>query len=109
MLFARAVISGQTQVIQKFMSSIGINDGNGPRKGTPILSAARYGQTAIVDLLISAGANVNFMDEDGNTALMLACAYDQPDTVYTLLQNRSKQRLTNKVGWTALMFAAERV
>ena len=47
--------------------------------------ASERGHTAIVAVLLTAGADVCSMDENGNTALHLACYYGNSGAVELLL------------------------
>ncbi|XP_017768376.1 PREDICTED: myotrophin [Nicrophorus vespilloides] len=52
----------------------------------PILYAADYGQTAVIEFLISAGANVNSKDKHGITAILAAIWEGHKDCVKLLLE-----------------------
>ena len=43
-------------------------------KDAELLEAARYGESVEVNEVLAMGANVNFQDATGNTALHRACA-----------------------------------
>jgi len=44
---------------------------------TPLIIACRYGYEAIAKYLVDHGANVNEVMDDGNTALTVACGYNE--------------------------------
>ena len=68
-----------------------------------LMNAVRN-RPADVESLIDAGADVNAVDRNGHTVLMLAVSY-QPSVVQTLLDAGAHVYTTNHVGWTALMIA----
>jgi ankyrin repeat protein len=80
---------------------------------TPLLLAARYGETAVVKLLLEKGAKIEAKDPSGGTALMAAACecpgIDLPDTsgsVRLLLESGADIEAEDKEGRTALMAAA---
>jgi ankyrin repeat protein len=80
---------------------------------TPLLLAARYGETAVVKLLLEKGAKIEAKDPYGGTALMAAAcecpSIDSPDTsrsVRLLLESGADVETKDKGGRTALMDAA---
>ena len=54
------------------------------------------------------GADVNAVDEEGKTALMIAAENGHAGAVQTLLEKRAHLHLKDKRGKTALMFAVEK-
>lgn len=81
--------------------------------GTPLLSAAEYGQTDIVVLLLQRGADIHATDSYGNTPLIAAaceCAVATMNSTYDivqlLLRKGSDVNARNREGKTALMNAA---
>ena len=58
---------------------------------TPLLAAAQFGSTSIVqELVVTHGASINArLEPIGWTALMLAALNNQVGAVETLLQNRA--------------------
>jgi ankyrin repeat protein len=80
---------------------------------TPLLLAARYGETAVVKLLLEKRAKIEARDPYGGTALMAAACecpiIDSPDTsgsVRLLLESGADIEAKDKEGRTALMAAA---
>jgi uncharacterized protein len=58
--------------------------------------------------LIKKGANVNARDGVGNTCLMLACDFNNFETVSFLLSKKANVDSVNQFGYTALHFAVQK-
>ena len=68
-------------------------------------AAAKNGDTARVEALLKAGAELEAKDKDGRTALMLAAQYGRADTVRLLLAQGANAGARDKRGWNAYMLA----
>ena len=74
---------------------------------TALHQASDKGMLAVVKKLIAKDANVNKQNEDGNTALIVACKYKQPDVALVLLESKDiKVDLKDEDGDTALHYAS---
>jgi ankyrin repeat protein len=74
---------------------------------TPLLMAAKSGNSAVVDLLVKAGADTKAVSTTGTTPLMLAAASGNADAVRILLNAGVPVNAKDLYqGQTALMFAA---
>ena len=73
---------------------------------TPLLLAAKDGNVAMIDALLSAGANANVTTIHGTTPLMFAAATGKVDGVKALLDRHVDVNATEVKGETALMMAA---
>lgn len=62
-----------------------------------ILECARYGEHEELAMYIAQGADVNFTDDSGNTALHKACANGEIECIKVLLAEGAK-RMVNKSG-----------
>ena len=62
-----------------------VNEGSGYYRNTPLMQAARSGDTATVELLLQAGADVNRRNAGGMTALSWAACENHPEVVKLLL------------------------
>ena len=62
-----------------------VNEGSGYYRNTPLMQAARSGDTATVELLLQAGADVNRRNAGGMTALSWAACANHPEVVKLLL------------------------
>jgi hypothetical protein len=69
---------------------------------TPLIAASTYNRTAIVQMLLEAGADVNAKDLRGKTALMQAAATGAEDVVIQLLKNGADPNIEDSNGRTAL-------
>jgi uncharacterized protein len=74
---------------------------------TPLLIASRLGNAAVIDTLLTAGADPNMATSNGATALMLASQAGKVDAVQALLAKGADVNAKEKVkGETALMIAS---
>jgi ankyrin repeat protein len=73
-----------------------------------VISASKYGAKNIVNLLILKQNNIdiNFQDQEGNTALHLAALYNHTDIVKLLLEHKSDINIKNNLGITPFCRAA---
>ena len=68
---------------------------------SPLISASLFGKTAMAKMLIDAGADVNFQNNDGSTALHTASFFCRPEIVKMLLDKGADKTIKNKYGSTA--------
>ena len=73
---------------------------------TPLMRAAKEGQTGIVFELMQAGAALDATNSDGNNALWLACVGANLDTIDVLIRAGIAIDQQNDNGATCLMYAA---
>ncbi|GEM_PF-594365 len=71
-----------------------------------IISAASNGNTDLVQILLTAGANVNTKDTEGRTVLMLAVSHGHFFTAKVLLDRGADVNAKSNTGLTSLMYAA---
>jgi ankyrin repeat protein len=80
------------------------------RYGTPLMLACRYDRVAVVDTLLTNGAEVDLRRSDGSNSLLYASLLGYTRVVELLLLASSDvnaaTRLTGEVGTTSLMYAA---
>lgn len=74
---------------------------------TPLMLALLAQDKGMVNLLINTGADVNAVDNSGNTALHLAIIHKIDTEVIKLLINHSRVNKANKDGKTAFRLGAE--
>jgi hypothetical protein len=68
--------------------------------------AAWKGKTEVVVELVKAGANVDMQDEDGDSAVIFATLYNEPEALKELVAAGANLNLRNQEGLTALMISA---
>jgi hypothetical protein len=68
---------------------------------SPLISAAVFGKTEAAKLLVDAGADINFQNNDGSTALISAAYFCRLEIVKMLLDKGADKTITNKYGATA--------
>jgi len=95
---------------QKWLRENGFDAGQldsvGTHEDTAIILASRRGETAIVDELLQAGAEVNHRNMDGTNALWAAVVADSYEIAERLLAAGADIDNQNENGATALMYAA---
>lgn len=74
---------------------------------TPLLEAAKSGQSEQVKSLLDVGADVNTRNADGFTALKWAVVRDHTGTLQVLLNAGADVKVRDNRGQTPLMIAAE--
>lgn len=72
-----------------------------------ILEAIQNIDIVSLNVLLAEGADINEVDEKGNTALMLASKIGNPRMVKIILAHNPNLDLQNDRGYTALMIASE--
>jgi len=83
-------------------------DGINSSQETPLMKASMKGNTEIVKLLVSSGANVNAANKDGITSLITASNFGHTETVQFLLENKAQVNATNREGLTPLIVSSRR-
>ncbi|XP_070540511.1 fibronectin type 3 and ankyrin repeat domains protein 1-like [Ptychodera flava] len=74
---------------------------------SPLMSAAQKGYINIVDVLIQHRADVNFQNDSGKNALMLACFAGQLEVVKTLRAEGATWEVCDKGGSTPMHWAVD--
>jgi ankyrin repeat protein len=73
--------------------------------GTALMAAVMYGNSAIVEKLIQAKANLNLMDQGGKTALIYATFFNKNDLANLLLKAGADRNIKDIDDRTALDYA----
>lgn len=68
---------------------------------SPLISAAVFGKTEAAKILLNAGVDINFQNNDGSTALHTAAFFCRPEIVKLLLEKKADKSIKNKYGATA--------
>ena len=69
---------------------------------SPLITAAVFGKREAAELLLDAGADINFQNNDGSTALISAAFFGHSGIVQLLLEKNADKTIKNKYGTTAL-------
>ena len=67
---------------------------------SPLISASVFGKTEAAKILIEAGADLNFQNNDGSTALHTAAFFCRPEIVQLLLDKGADKTIKNRFGAT---------
>jgi len=68
---------------------------------SPLITASLFGKTEMAKVLIDAGADLDFQNNDGSTALHVASFFCRPEIVKLLLDKGADKSIKNKFGSTA--------
>ncbi len=97
-----AVVTDNLDALRKhFEAGTDINERDPFGGSSPLISAAVFGKTEAAAILIDAGADINFQNNDGSTALHSAAFFCRPEIVQALLKAGADKSIKNKFGATA--------
>lgn len=97
-----AVISDNMEAVKQHIaagSDLNVRDPFGG--SSPLISAAVFGKTEMARVLVEAGVDLNFQNNDGSTALHTAAFFCRPEIVQLLLEKNADKTIKNKYGATA--------
>jgi len=98
-----AVIQGNLEAIKQHITAGSDLNQKEPSGGSsPLITAAVFGKTESALLLIEAGVDVNFRNNEGSTPLHTAAFFCRPEIVEALLNNGADVTIKNNSGSTAL-------
>lgn len=101
-----AIESGSCAAVQAVIDAgADVNLVGWPGTVSPLMFAALEGYGEIAKRLIAAGANVNWQNEDGETALMWASGEGHAEVVRALLDAEADVRLCDVLGYDAIAWA----
>ena len=96
------VVTGNVEALKQHLAAGTNIDEKDPYGGSsPLISAALFGKTEMAKILIDAGADLNFQNNDGSTALHTAAFFCRPEIVKLLLEKKADKTLKNKYSSTA--------
>lgn len=96
-----AVVSGNIEALKQHIDAgTNLNEKDPFGGSSPLISASVFGKTEAAKLLIGAGADVNFRNNDGSTALHTAAFFCRPEIVKMLLEKNADKTIKNKYGAT---------
>lgn len=97
-----AVLSDNIDAVkQHIMAGSNINEKDPFGGSSPLISAALFDKKAMVEILLEAGAELNFQNNDGSTALHTAAFFCRPEIVQLLLDNGADKTIQNNTNNTA--------
>jgi len=97
-----AVVTGNVEAIRQHIAAgSNINEKDPFGGSSPLISAAVFGKTEIAKVLIDAGADINFQNNEGSTALHTATFFCRPEIVKMLLAKGADKTIKNKYNVTA--------
>ncbi|CAL1536456.1 unnamed protein product [Lymnaea stagnalis] len=105
--FLTACAKGLKTVVKALIKS-GIDINQKYNGESPLLVAARHGQTGVALFLMENGANLNEVDRGGENALMIAERNGHAHTVETLVERGYDMDAKNRSGDTSLMLAVRK-
>lgn len=97
-----AVVSGNKEAVKQHIAAgTNINEKDPFGGSSPLISAALFDKTEIAKILIDAGADINFQNNEGSTALHTAAFFCRPEIVKMLLEKNADKTIKNKYSSTA--------
>lgn len=98
-----AVITNNVEAVKQHIETgTNINEKDPFGGSSPLISASLFDKPEMVRILLNAGADINFQNNDGSTALHTAAFFCRPEIVKMLLDKKADKTLKNKYGATAL-------
>jgi uncharacterized protein len=102
-----AVVTGNLEALKQHIAAgTDLNEKDPFGGSSPLISAAVFGKTEEAKLLIEAGADLNFQNNDGSTALHTAAFFCRPEIVKMLLDRGVDKTIKNKFDATAYQSVA---
>jgi hypothetical protein len=96
-----SVLTENTEALKQHIAAgTNINEKDPFGGSSPLISAALFGKTEQAKILIEAGADINFQNNDGSTALHVASFFGRPEIVKILLDKGADKSIKNKYGAT---------
>lgn len=102
-----AIITDNMDAFQQYIKSgKSLNEREPMNGSTPLITAAVFGKAEMVDMLITAKADINMQNNDGSTALHSAAFFCRIPIVKLLLAKGADRSIKNKYGQTAYQIVA---
>lgn len=97
-----AVLTDNEEAVQQhILAGSNLNEKEAYGGSSPLITASVFGKTAMAAKLIEAGANLNYINNDGSTALHTAAFFCRPEIVDMLIEKGADKTIKNKYGVTA--------
>jgi ankyrin repeat protein len=98
----KAVATNNVQALKQYISTGANLNAKDPIGGSsPLITACLFGNAQMAKMLVDAGADLNFKNNDGSTPLITAAFFCYPDIVKMLLSKSADKNIKNKYGQTA--------
>jgi hypothetical protein len=98
-----AALKGNISAIRQHIENGSDLEKKEPTVGsTPLITAALFGKTEVVKMLLEAGVDINYQNQKGSTALHTAAFFCHTEIVDLLLTYGADKRIKNNDGFTAL-------
>jgi ankyrin repeat protein len=96
-----AVVTDNLDALKQHLAAgTNINEKDPFGGSSPLISACVFGKPEAAKILIDAGADVNFQNNDGSTPLLTSAFFCHPDIVKMLLDKGADKTVKNKFGQT---------
>lgn len=97
-----AVITENLEALKQHIAAgTNLNEKDPFGGSSPLITASLFGKTEEARVLIEAGADLDFQNNDESTALHTAAFFCRPEIVKMLLDNGADKTIRNKYGVTA--------
>lgn len=96
-----AITENLAALKQHIAAGSNLNERDAFGGSSPLISAVVFGKTKAAKILIDAGADINFQNNDGSTPLITAAYFCRTEIVKMLLEKGADKSITNKYGATA--------
>jgi hypothetical protein len=104
-LHSAVVLNDLDAIRQHIAAGSDINVLEPSRASTPLITASAFGKTEAAIILIAAGADLNYQNNDGSTALHTAAFFCRREIVESLLAKGADKTIKNGTGKTAYEIA----
>jgi uncharacterized protein len=102
-----AIVTGNIAVLKQYITAgANLNEKDPIGSSSPLITACLFGKTEMAKLLMDAGVDLNFKNNDGSTPLHTAAFFCRPEIVQLLLAKGAKKTIKNKYGQTAYEMVA---
>lgn len=96
-----AVLTENLEALQQhILAGSNLNEKDPFGGSSPLITASVFGKPAMAKVLIDAGADVNFQNNDGSTALHTSAFFCQTEIVKMLLDKGADKTIKNSYGVT---------
>ncbi|MCP4441043.1 MAG: hypothetical protein GY810_19135 [Aureispira sp.] len=101
--FLKACKQGETEIVEAYIDLGFPLDYQHRSNGvTPLVCATEANRIEIIEILLEAGADIEYLDGDKDTALMTAINWQKTQAVTTLIEAGANVNLLNKNNWAPI-------